>query len=220
MKNLSLCFVTILSLILLNACDTGSLNQTAGSGNLKSESRNVPSFETIEAGGAIELEIVANEADQSVKVEIDDNLLQFVKTEVISKTLRIERTSNFKTSNPVRVKITMPKLINLTLSGASSAKISNLFGDKINFDISGASKTSVDGTTKTLTAKVSGASELQAEDLKCEDVAVDASGASKASVFAANSLGAKLSGASSMIYGGNPKTINKNVADASSLTSK
>ena len=46
--------------------------------------------------------------DFSVEVEVDDNLLPFIKTESDGETLRIETTENFSTRSPIRLRISAP----------------------------------------------------------------------------------------------------------------
>jgi hypothetical protein len=190
-----------------------------GSGNVQAEKRNLADFNAIEVGGAIEVEVVAQK-DFSVEVEADDNLLQFIKTEVSGETLKISTDKRFSTRNPIRVRISAPDIGNLEVSGASKLSLTNLKNDSLRVDSSGASKIKVDGETKNLEVELSGASRLDAENLKTENADIDASGASNATIFVSNDLKADLSGASSVTYSGNPKNLVKKTSGASSVKGK
>lgn len=190
-----------------------------GSGNVRTESREVSEFKAIDVSGAFEVEIIVQK-DFSIEVEADDNLLQFIKTEVSGETLKIKSEKGFNTGNPLKIRITAPDIDNLDLSGASKVNLVNLNNDSLILDSSGASKIKIEGTTKTFTVDMSGASKLDAENLKAENVSVDSSGASSASVFATNELKADLSGATSVVYAGNPKIVEKKVSGASSVKEK
>ena len=82
-------------------------------------------------------------------------------------------------------------------------------------DSSGASKITSEGQTRNLTVEMSGASNFDGEKLKAEKVSVDESGASKATVSVENYLKADLSGASKVVYYGNPANIEKKTSGAS-----
>lgn len=190
-----------------------------GSGNIASEKRNVSEFKAVDVGGAFVVEITAQK-DYSLEVEADDNLLQFIKTEFDGETLRIETERKISSSNPVKIRISAPDIENLQLSGASKVSIINLDNESLNVDSSGASKINCEGKTNNLTVNLSGASKFEGENLAAENVSVDASGASKATVSVNNDLKADLSGASKVVYYGNPANIEKKTSGASCVTGK
>lgn len=190
-----------------------------GSGNIQNEKRNVSEFKTVEIGGAFVVEITAQK-DYALEVEADDNLLPLIKTESDGETLRIESEKRISSSNPVKIRISAPDIENLNLSGASKVSIVNLDNESLNVDSSGASKITGEGQTKNLTVEMSGASKFEGEKLAAEKVSVDASGASKALVSVKNDLKADLSGASKVVYYGNPTNIEKKTSGASCIVGK
>lgn len=190
-----------------------------GSGFLKSEQRAVSGFTKINAGGAIRLEVTAQK-DFSVTVEADDNLLPLIKTDVSGDTLKIYRESGSSSKTGVKVTISMPDVKNVNVSGASTAVVSNVKTDSLELEASGASKIKVDGEANRLNSKASGASGIDAENLRVENADVGASGASNSTVSAANELKADASGASSIYYTGEPKSLNQKSSGASSVKKK
>jgi hypothetical protein len=190
-----------------------------GSGNVKSEKRELSGFKSIDASGAFEVEITAQK-DFSVEVEADDNLLELIKTEVSDGVLKIKSEKSINPKNPLKIRISAPDINGLELSGASKINLVNLNNDSLKLDSSGASKITIEGTTKNFGVEMSGASKLDAENLKAENVSVDSSGASNATVYASNELKVDLSGATNVIYAGNPKSVEKKVSGASSVKQK
>lgn len=190
-----------------------------GSGNVKTENREVSGFKAIDVSGAFEVEITAQK-DFSLEVEVDDNLLPLIKTEVEGGKLVIKSEKSFKTSNPLKIRISAPDINSLELSGASKVNIVNVSNDALSLDSSGASKIRIEGTTKNFNVEMSGASKLDAENLKAENVSVDSSGASNATVFVTNVLKADLSGATNVTYTGSPKSVEKKTSGASSVKEK
>jgi hypothetical protein len=196
-----------------------NLGVTHGSGMSKVETRNVSGFDEIEASGAVNVE-VSVQKDFSVTVEADDNLLQYIKTETSGNTLKIYTEGSISTKTKIYVKISMPEINSVDVSGASTIAVSNVKSDSIKLEASGASKIKIDGEANTMEADASGASGINAEGLKVETADIEASGASNATVWANDELKADASGASSIYYAGEPKNLTQNSSGASSVKKK
>lgn len=216
----------VLSSIFANSMDFGRFSignmifsRVQGSGVMKSEKREVSDFSKIEGSGAINVEI-SIQNDFSVEVEADDNLLQYIKTEVSGDTLKIYSEGRISRQNPVNIKIGMPAIDELNISGASKASAANIKGEEISIKANGASKIVISGEVKNLQTKANGASSIEAENLKSENAEVKVNGASKATVFATNELNADANGASRITYIGEPINIEKSSNGASSIKSK
>lgn len=219
MKKLGLLiFVSALVIGLFSAmnCSVSNFGEITGSGDLKTETRNVSGFKNIEGSGAINLEVLVGESF-GAEVEADDNLTQTIKTEVSGDTLKIYTENKISTKNKIMVRIKLPKLEKLELSGASTANVTNAKSDSLDLRASGASKIKISGETKNLDADASGASDINAENLTTEDAEVDSSGASSITVAPSNELKAESSGVSSVIYTGEPKSVKQNTSGASSI---
>lgn len=187
-----------------------------GSGNVVKEKRDTADFNAIEVGGVVEVEVVANK-DFSVEVEADDNLLQYIETEVSGNTLEIKTTKRISPKSRILVRIGAPNIENLQVSGASKISVTNLNTAVLKIDASGASKIKIDGETRNLDVELSGASKLDAENLKAENANINGSGASNAAINVTGNLRADLSGASKVTYVGNPRNLEKSTSGASSV---
>jgi hypothetical protein len=194
-------------------------SKVKGSGNAQTERRDVSGFSSVRVSGAITVEVTAQK-DFAVEVEADDNLLPNVKTEVRGDTLRIYTEGRFSTRSPIRVRIAMPQIESLDVSGASKGILTNVKNESLTLEANGASKITVDGETKELRADVNGASRLDAENLKTENVSVESNGASSAIVFANNEISARASGASSIRWTGDARSVESNSSGASSIKRK
>jgi hypothetical protein len=203
---------------LLTACN--NITGIRGSGTPKTETRNVSGFKEIKANGAINLE-VSFKPEYSLTIEADDNLLEYINTDVNGGTLVIEsRGQKINPKSKINVTITMPELVNLEINGASTGSVAGVKADKLHLSISGASKLKIDGEVRELKATAAGASSIDAEGLKTENANVDASGASNITVNASGDLSANASGASSVKYIGEPKSLKQNSSGASSVKKK
>ena len=229
MKKLALLiFISALVIgsIFANALNFGSFSicslvfqRVQGSGVMRSEKREVSGFSKIDGSGAINVEISMQETF-SVEVEADDNLLEYIKTEVDGDTLKIYSEGRLSRQNPVNVKIGMPSINGLEIAGASKANVANVTGAEISLSANGASRINISGEVKNLQSKANGASAIEAESLKTENAEVKVNGASKTIVFATNDLIAKANGASRITYVGEPANIEKKANGASSIKSK
>jgi hypothetical protein len=216
--------------IIANLCSFGRLGarlfnvsfnvgSVSGSGNIVKDKRDVSGFKSVDVGGVFKVEVTAQK-DFEVEVMADDNLLQYIKTEVDGGVLKIETEKRIISHEPILVRVSAPDIENIEASGASNVSLTNLKNTRLGVDTSGASKVSIEGETAKLTIDVSGASKIDAENLKADSANVDASGASSVNVNVSNELTADATGASKIIYSGNVKNVTKKTSGASSISQK
>lgn len=214
MKNVLL-FATVS--LLFASC--GSIQ---GSGNIVTEKRDVKEFKGISTGGAYDVELTTGPV--SVEVEADDNVQQYVVTEVEGGVLKIRSRDNFGLSNAhVKVYVSAPAINMLKSSGAANINAKDLIksDDKIILETSGAasieaevdapeveaessgaSKIELKGRTREYTAKASGSADIKSKELLTERTDAGASGASSIHVHASVNLTAEASGSASIYYRG------------------
>jgi len=105
----------------------------------------------------------------------------------------------------------------ITLSGASDAEISG-HGDRMNCELSGASHLRADGETDDVMLRVSGASGFSAPDLTVKNAKIEATSASNVDFGEIEGkLTARGSGASTIVYRGNPCESLFSASSASSI---
>ena len=195
------------------------IGKEKGSGHMATEVRELRDFSSVDVSSVFQVEITA-QSEFHVEVEADDNLLQYIETEVRNGELHISLDKGVKTSNPLRVRIGAPNIERLEASGATKVFISNLKNSKMEVDTSGASKIELSGETSQLIVDVSGASHINAAELKAVDAVVDASGASRVNVNVSGELNSEASGASNINYSGDPTNVIKRTSGASSISQR
>ena len=105
----------------------------------------------------------------------------------------------------------------LSLSGASESKI-NLKAENMNISLSGASSAKISGgNTSKMSIDISGASQLNAYECEAQNTKITASGASSARISVSSSLNADATGASSIRYRGSPE-VNSDSSGASRIS--
>lgn len=232
-------FIALVSAFVFSSCHYVMGERISGNGHITSREQNVGSFNGVDVGGAVEVH-VKQDAAQSVKIETDENLLQYVEVYTEGSTLRIHQRNgyNLDPSRAIIVYVSAPVFKDIEVAGASkiisdnaiagndglkidasgASKISlELSGGSIGGDVSGASNIDLKGQVAKFDFGASGASHIDAYDLAADDAVVDVSGASGISITANKTLKAEASGASHVRYKGNA-SVNSNTSGASSVS--
>ena len=188
----------------------------------KLEERKVSGFTGVHIGGTMSADITAGK-DFKVTLEAEADILPKVITVVKKGILYVKWEKDFwknmrgnRRNTKVRVTISLPKLDDVDISGASTGSVAGVDTNKMNIDVSGASTLSITGNARDLNVDLSGASSMRALDLKSESAKVDLSGASSAKLSVSGKLDVDASGASSVCYSGNP-TVTKDTNGSSSV---
>ena len=228
-------------IILVGGCREIAGERVKGSGHVITENRTASGFNNVDISGAIDV-YVKQDSVSSVKVEADDNILEYIQVHSDGSTLEIYTENNIrlKPTNKIKVYISNPQYKEIQVSGASSIRCENeitsadaidiglsgasdgrleLNAPKISVHLTGASNASVRGKTKDFEGSASGASEIRGFDLLSENANVDASGASHIEIFASVKIDGQASGASSVNYKGNAQS-NVDKSGASSVNKK
>ncbi len=235
--NLSLLILS--ALFLLSSCGFMGGERIVGDGNWKSEERSIGSYKDIQVSGAAGVHLIQGEA-KPVRIEIDQNLQQYIEVFVEGGTLVVRTKSgiNVDPSKEMAVFVTAPSFNDIQVSGAGSivtdAKINNpgpinigisgagdikveVNAPKVGVDISGAGSATMVGETKEFDLGISGAGKARCFELKAETTTVRISGAGDADVFASLRLDANTSGAGSIRYKGKPAEVKSGKSGAGSI---
>jgi hypothetical protein len=208
----------MIALMLVAGCHFKIHDGVQGSGARQTQKREVASFNSISVEGAFDIDVVGQQP-ASLEIEGDDNILPLVTTEVSNNVLRIKSLRAYSTKESVHLKITVPTLEGLTVSGAGRIDISNLKGDTFEIDAQGAPAVTASGEVKTVKIDASGAGKVDAHKLRAANAEVDAKGVVKVEVNATGQLNVTVSGPSHVVYEGNPN-VNKTVHGPGSVEKK
>jgi len=190
-----------------------------GSGNRKTEKRELAAFKSVEASGAFEVNIVCQQS-QSFEIEGDDNLLPLIKTDVNDGGLRIHSDSQYSASRPIAIRISVPDLEKFTSAGAGDIHVSGVKNDQLILSNTGAANIEASGQTKFVDIGTSGAGNIDTSKLLTERAKVSVSGAANVDVYASQQLDVSVSGIGSVTYSGNPPVVNKSVSGIGSVSKK
>jgi hypothetical protein len=210
--------ITVLFLIAIIVAGCGVWG-VRGSGNLRTETREIRNFNKIEVGGAYDIKIKCGEKE-SIEITAEENLLPLIETKVKHNRLIIDTRRSISPRKEIKIVVTVPELNYIECSGANNMRVYNIETEDLDVELSGAGNIVMDGTVKTLHAEVSGAGNIDAKSLKAENVYISVSGAASASVYASKYLNASVSGVGSIDYYGDPEKTKTNVSGIGSISRK
>ncbi|HEU5130725.1 MAG TPA: head GIN domain-containing protein [Pyrinomonadaceae bacterium] len=183
--------------------------QIKGSGKRELQKRQVAPFTSISTEGAFTIEVTCQK-DQSVEVEGDDNVLEYVTSDVSGNVLRLKNTKSYSTSEPVKFKIAVQNLEGFSSNGAGRIDIKGMNNEKFEIDANGAPTIIVSGTTKVIDIGANGAVKVDTTKLHASRAVVDTNGASRVDLDVTDQLDATVNGPSTVTYKGDP-VVNKTV---------
>lgn len=188
------------------------------SGNKITETRDLKDFDKLRIAGNMEAEIAFG-PEFSFVLEGDDNILPEVLTQMEDGYLAIGLKEKRVRSVIVKLKITMPALTELEISGTSRAAITGIKTDTILLRTNGGARITASGETTSLDARAHGASGIDAENIKARYADVEALGISTITLNVYDKLRALTAGESSVIYTGDPR-LEKTASDGSKIEKK
>ena len=202
-------FVLLFALaVLLTGCH-GMAGQVRGSGKRVVQKRDVSNFKSITTEGAYDVRVVCQK-DPSLEIEGDDNVLAVISSEVTNGVLRLKSLRNFSVAEPIIVRVSVPNLDGMTISGAGKVDVEGISNDRFELDVNGAPTVRVAGVTKLLDVTSNGAAKVDTHKLAASHAVVESNGVSKIDLDVKDKLDVTISGPSSVTYAGDPvvtKTI-------------
>ncbi len=187
-----------------------------GSGDLVTQTRDVDKFDEVSLSGSFDVRVRVGE-EQSISVTFDDNLIDYIQTEVRHGELRIHSDESFSSRHNCRVEITVPSLTDVSLSGSGDIDVTNVSGGDFSLSISGSGDVTAEGKVDQLSITVAGSGDVDARDLEALDADVHISGSGDVAVFASRYLDARVSGSGDIDYYGDPEKISSHVAGSGSI---
>ena len=232
-------WIALALLVSLGSCRNFMGKRIRGNGNIKTEDRSVSSFKNIDVSGAAKV-MVSQGNQPSVKIEGDENLLQYMEVRQEGDKIIVRERQGFRLipTGDLRVYVTAPVFNRIDASGAcdiiGQTKISNpenmemhvsgagnikmeVDAPRLTSTVSGSGSIYLKGQTKEVDLELTGAGHAHCYDLLSENTRVDISGAGSAEVYASVKLQADVSGAGSVSYKGNANDVNQHVSGAGSV---
>ena len=234
----SLKILTLAVVILgISACTNAQFRETVrGNRHVVTKERNAESFTGVKVSSGIDVYLKQGN-DESITVEADENLHEYIITEVRNGVLNVYTDANIRDAERKRVYVTMKeinsvrttsagdiigetpiKTDNLELSASSAGNINlEVTARDIKLDISSSGDITLTGEAETLDSNLSSAGDLNAFDLKVREANISVSSAGNADVNVSEKITARASSAGDINYMGDPKYIDSHSSSAGSI---
>ena len=224
----------------LAACgyDLGQVAGVQGSGNVKSESRDVHDFERVELAGIGTLNIAQGTAE-ALTVRAEDNLLPKIGSVVQRGTLTLAPVPGaiLRPTKPIVFDLTVKQLRGIEVAGSGDVRASGLTTDQlvlgmsgsgslatsrttastITVQLGGSGTVTVSGQTSRQMVTISGSGSYVAPDLSSQQAVVGVSGSGSSAVNVSDSLTAIVSGSGDVTYRGTPR-LQQHITGSGSVT--
>jgi hypothetical protein len=240
-KKLSIwALVLILSVLIISGCKKTADVPDAiqGSGNIITEDRAVSNFDRIDWNGSGDVAIIQS-GEESLTVEADDNVIEYVRTEVKNGTLELGLDAGEVksiSSTRLRFRVNVKDLTGLNLFGSGHITAASLDTDRLDIAVTGSGEVQIDSlTTEQVEVRItgsgrvrlvgevagqdidiSGSGEYHGGDLRAETVEITISGSGDSTVWATESLDVRINGSGSLDYYGSP-TVNRSGSGSGEL---
>lgn len=225
--------VLMVSMIALSilACQVGGIDlgygeTIRGSGNVVEETRTVSDFTGVDLAtlGTLHIEVSDRE---SLRIEAEDNLMEYLETEVSNGRLRIGTQDNvsLRTTRPVHYYLTVIDLDRIMISSSGDIEMGDLKTDTLTVVISSsgdmtmgvlnADMLEVDnhssgnldiagGEVKTQNITIGSSGKYSAQDLASDEAEVHINSSGSATIWVHDHLNANLNSSGDLRYRGNP----------------
>jgi hypothetical protein len=186
-----------------------------GSGIKATSTREPPTFARVHVDGATRVVITIGEP-RSVVVETDDNVIDSVMTDVFDDELSVSVVGGWNSALGVVVRITLPSLVGVDVTGASVVEVDGLA--EASFDVMAidAAQVRCSGTATEVVVEAGGAAKVELAQLSSVDARVDATESASVDVRASGTLDASASGAARVRYEGDA-VVTKRVTESGSV---
>lgn len=195
--------IVMLTALLFSAC---GFNIIRGSGDMITETREVSDFDKVVLACSRDIIFTQGE-EESLKIEIEDNIVAKITAEVRNGTLHIEfedSSISFVTTRALKFYLTMDEITGLTIAGSGGIDSAKIETTTLDIFIAGSGDIDIDMlATKRLDVSIAGSGDLNlAGEAQTHNVNIAGSG--DITVWAEDSLDVHILGSGDVYYYGRP----------------
>lgn len=178
-----------------------------GEGQLKTETRQVVNFTSVELNGGVRFTITVG-PPTSVTVVAQENLLPITTTDVVNDKLIVGTTRGYTSSVGIVVTIATPVLASVSVNGGVAGDVNNIATPDLAVDANGGANLTLHGTCTTLTLDVNGGATVDGSGLAAVDAVVDLNGGAQATITVSGRVTGGANAGATLNIQGNPVSVN------------
>jgi len=217
----------IIAILSISACSQGQFRKTVyGNNDVVTKKRKAASFTGVRVSTGIDVHLRQGN-NETLSVEADENLHEYIITEVRQGVLHVYTDANIRKAERKRVYVTMKEVesiktssagdvvgetpikcdrLELSASSAGDIKL-EISAKELKVNISSSGDITLSGEADILDADLSSAGDLNAVNLEVREADVSASSAGDADINVSERLRARASSAGDINYRGNPQYV-------------
>jgi len=236
MKNLKILTIAIAILCIASCTNAQMRKSVSGNGNVVTKERKTEQFTGIKVSSGIDVYLKQGD-NLSLTVEADENLHEYILTEVRDGVLNVYTDANIREAERTRVNVTIKEInsvkvssagdvfgqtplktetLDLSVSSAGDIKL-EVYAKEIELDISSSGDMTLSGEADMLDADLSSAGDLNAYDLTVREAEISVSSAGNADITVTEKLSARASSAGDINYKGDPKYVDAQSSSAGGI---
>lgn len=198
--------IALATVMLLSACGRTSVS----TGPMRTETRSVSEFHSIEVQGATRLEITVG-VPASLAIEGRELWVKRMETDVRDGVLHIRSQRKdwvtIGTSPRLKIRIGVPRLASLDIEGGNDVRLTGFTGGSTKIRIGGATDMRGSGQLDELDIFMAGAGHVDMSELIARAADVTVAGVGTVLVHPAESLNATMNGVGTIFYSGSPREV-------------
>ena len=220
-----------------------------GNGTLITKEISIEDYDKIEIVGRVDLNYQQLEENPYFQFTIDENLVEYLDIHVKNRILYIEPVKNETglstyNLNPTKfiVNTNSKQIRNIDLAGSGTINlVSDIQSDNLDFDIAGSGKIvseksitigiltidlagsgniALKGNVETCKIDIAGSGNMISPDLSVKHLKCDIAGSGKVEIDVTESIHCDIAGSGTIIYTGNPSSVNQDIAGSGKLIKK
>ena len=232
----------IVLLIGAPGCSTLFGDCVEGSGELRTDSRQLDSFHNIVVKGSAEV-IFTQGNEQQVLITADENLLPIITTDVSNSTQTIDAKECYSASQQLKVEVTIPRLalfrvegsgsltnlpsssnekltlndLHIQIEGSGKVNLLDALIDNLKVEIEGSGEVAVTGGGESIAVNISGSGDITADEFLVKEATATISGSGKIFLQATERLKGVIAGSGKIYYRGDPKALETTVSGSGNI---
>jgi hypothetical protein len=236
MKKISL---IVLAIVVLGTSCVWDDQKVKGNGHVTTQSKPIGDINGVELHSSFDV-ILTEGSPSTVKIEAEENLIQYIDLQVENGILNIRTQDNvwLRTKKPVKIYVTAPAFNRIRNTGSgditSDTRISNDTKLLINGTGSGDIKLDVDapevdvkntgsgnvklaGETQKFSGNVTGSGDIRAMDLMAEEANATVTGSGDIDVYSSVKVNANITGSGDIRYKGGAQVVSSSKSGSGDL---
>lgn len=240
MKKLTKGFLLLFVATVFASCGADLFNRIEGNRNVISEKRDIDNdFSRVKVSSGIDLYIKQG-SKVALTVEADENLHDYIMTEVDGNQLKIYVDGNIWRAKARKVYLTVTDIEELRATSGSDVysesvikaddlEVSTSSGADMNIEVDAENVTSssssgsdlrIKGKANTHSTSATSGSSINAYGLESKEVTAKVSSGADIGVYASESISAKASSGGDIRYKGNPEKVNKKTSSGGGVSGR